>query len=583
MSANAEIARIFDEMAVVLELTGANPFRAVAFERAARALRDMTVDVAGIATREQLMEIDGIGEGTAGRILQFLETGRIKEHDDLLAKVPAGLLEVLEVPGLGPKTVRMLWEKAGVTSMDTLREKLEAGALDDLPRMGEKTIQNIRESIAFKGKSGRRMRLGEAMPLAEAIVSHLKAVKGARRVEYAGSLRRGRETVGDIDVLATTSDPAAMSEAFRGMPGVTKVLAAGETKSSVRLEPGVQVDLRVVDEGALGAALMYFTGSKEHNVKLRERAIRYRYKLNEYGLFPADAPDESPPVAARDEAGIYQALELPWIPPELREDQGELALQQTPRLIELADIKAELHAHTIASDGKMTIDELAEAAAARGFHTVAVTDHSVSSAMAGGLTPERLLRHIDAVREAAARHKKITLLVGSEVDIHPDGRLDYDDDLLAKLDVVVASPHASLRQDPETATRRLVAAASHPLVHVLGHPTGRMLNQREGLNPDMQAVIAAAVEHGTALEINAQSMRLDLRDAHVRAAVAAGALLAIDTDAHRPEHFDMLRYGILTARRGGLVPAQCINAWPRVRLQRWLKAKGRGKRTAARE
>jgi DNA polymerase (family 10) len=366
-----------------------------------------------------------------------------------------------------------------------------------------------------------------------------------------------------------------MSEAFRSMHGVTKVLAAGETKSSVRLESGVQVDMRVVDEDAFGAAHLYFTGSKEHNVKLRERAIRYKYKLNEYGLFPAEGGDAAPPLAAGDEAGIYKALDLPWIPPELREDQGELDLKETPRLIELDDIKAELHAHTIASDGRMTIDELADAAAARGFHTVAVTDHSVSSALAGGLTPERLLRHIDAVREAAERHKKITLLVGSEVDIHPDGRLDYDDDLLAKLDVVIASPHASLRQDPETATRRLVAAVSHPLVHVLGHATGRMINQREGLSPDMAAVIAAAVEHGTALEINAQTMRLDLRDVHVRAAVAAGALLAINTDAHRPEHFDMLRYGILTARRGGLVASQCINAWPKVKLHKWLKARHR--------
>ncbi len=564
MAANAELARIFQEMSAILELTGANAFRVNAYARASRVLNDLTTDVADTADHKQLVAIEGIGDGTAKKILSFLDTGMVKEHRTLLDEVPRGLLELLEISGLGPKTVRVLWEQGGVTDMASLIKKLDGGELEKLPRMGAKTIANIRESVAFAASSGRRARLGQTLPLAEQIVEYLRRVPGTTRVEYAGSLRRGRETIGDIDVLATTADPGALHAAFQTMPGVIKVLVAGETKSSVRLDPGVQVDLRVVDAASFGAALLYFTGSKDHNVVLRERAVRMKMSLNEYGMTGGD------PVAADNEESIYRALGLPYIPPELREDRGELALAETPKLIEIGDIRAELHAHTVASDGRFTIEQLARAAADRGYHTVAVTDHSPSSAQANGLSPDRLLEHIDAVRAADAAIEGITVLAGSEVDILADGRLDYDDELLARLDLVVASPHSTLRQEPDVATKRLLAAVRHPLVHILGHPTGRIVNRREGLTPDIPQLVEAAAEHDTALELNANSLRLDLRDVHVRAAVEAGALVAINTDAHQTEHFEELRYGIMTARRGWLTPERCVNTWTAAKLMKWL-------------
>ena len=581
MPANADLSRIFEQMSKILELTGANPFRVNAHGKVARILADLTVDVSQLADDPaKLTAIDGIGEASAKKIVEYLKTGRVKERDELLKEIPKGLLEVMEIPGLGPKTVKLMWERAGVTDVETLKAKLNTGELAQLPRMGTKTVQNIKESIEFIALSGKRIRLGEALPVARQIVERLRGVKGTKQVECAGSLRRGKETIGDIDILASTTNPEAISRVFRSMAGVVKVLAAGETKSSVRLDTGIQVDLRVIDEKSFGAALMYFTGSKQHNVLMRERAVKKDLRLNEYGLF-AGAGRESGarqsrgarPVAARTEQEVFAALALPWVPPEIREDRGEFELTSTPNLIDLSDIKAELHAHTVASDGKMTIDQLAMEAKARGFHTVAVTDHSRSSIQANGLSPKRLREHIDAVREANERIKGITILAGSEVDIHADGRLDYDDELLAELDVVIASPHSALRQDAKAATRRLVAAISHPLVHVLGHPTGRLINKREGLHPDINALIQAALEHDTALEINANYQRLDLRDVHVKAAVDAGALIAINTDAHTPDHFDFLRFGILTARRGWLTPKQCINAWTKQKLHTWLHAK----------
>jgi DNA polymerase (family 10) len=538
MSANAELARIFQEMAIVLELTGANPFRVNAHTRVARTLGDLKADVTDFADQEKLTAIDGIGPGTAKKILEYLETGRVAEHDQLLEQIPGGLLEVLGVPGLGPKTVKLLWEKAGVTDLHTLQMKLDSGEIEKLPRMGAKTIQNIKNAMAFAAAAGGQTRLGDAMPIAEAVIAHLASLEGALAVECAGALRRGTETVREIDVVAAAVKPEALREAFDAM----------------NLEPAVPVNLRVVEPESFGLALLEATGSDEHVAALRVRGL----------------PPESP---GADEAGIYADLDLPLIPPELREGSGELELVEVPALLVLDDVRAELHAHTTASDGWMSIDELAECARARGFHTVAVTDHSRSSAQANGLSPDRLRRHIEAVREADQRVDGITILAGSEVDILSDGRLDYDDDLLGELDIVVASPHSALRQEPETATRRLVKAIEHPLVHVLGHPTGRLINRREGMHPDIDRLVAAAVEHSTALEINANPYRLDLRDVDVKAAVDAGALLSVNTDAHGPEHFDFLGYGVLTARRGWLPPSACINAWSAERLGQWLKSK----------
>ncbi|MBL8757512.1 MAG: DNA polymerase/3'-5' exonuclease PolX, partial [Phycisphaerae bacterium] len=364
---------------------------------------------------------------------------------------------------------------------------------------------------------------------------------------------------------------------------------AGEAPSpAASAGKSVQVDLRVVPEASWGSALMYFTGSKDHNVRLRERALKMGLTLNDYGLFPNDDHETPPqergikPVASRTEQEVFKALGLPYIPPELREDRGEVALKKTPTLVEVADIRAELHAHTAASDGELSIEDLARAAMARGFHTLAVTDHSKSSVIANGLSPERLRTHAAAVRAAGKHIKGITLLAGSEVDILADGSLDYDDDLLGTLDVVVASPHTALSQAPELATRRLLRAVEHPMVHILGHPTGRLILRRSGLSPDMGAIIAAAVEHRVALEINAHWMRLDLRDTHVKAAVDAGCLIAINCDVHASSDFDNLRFGVLTGRRGWLPPEQCVNTWAADRLHEWLRSKQGGRRRGGR-
>ncbi|MDA1025925.1 MAG: DNA polymerase/3'-5' exonuclease PolX [Planctomycetota bacterium] len=580
MSMNEDIAKIFEELATLLELTGANGFRVNAHAKIARVVEGLTTDLGEPARSEgglkAIEAIDGIGKSSAQKIVEFATLGTVAELEQLRASVPDGLREVMKVPGLGPKTVRRLWQEAEIESIGDLEAAIDDGRLKALPRMGQKTIDNIRESIDFMKTAGDRRRLGTAMPIAERLVAAMQAIPGVRKVAYAGSLRRGQETIGDLDLLVTTTDPTAASEAFRTQSGVTKILVAGETKSSVRLEDGIQVDLRVVPEEVWGAALMYFTGSKDHNVALRERAIGRGLRLNEYGLFPDDGEDGPPQqrgvvaIASATEAEIYQALDLPWIPPELRVDRDEFDLEVPNDLITVDAIRAELHSHTTASDGRLTIEELAVAARAAGRTVLAITDHSRSSAQANGLDEDRLRMHIDAIREADARIEGIRLLAGSEVDIHADGSLDYEDDVLALLDVVVASPHASLRQDPDTATARLCAAARHPLVSIIGHPTGRLIGTRKGLEPDIEQLITAAIEGGTALEINANPYRLDLRDIHVRAAVDAGCLISINTDAHRAEHLEFIRYGVMTGRRGRLRIPGCLNAWPEERLLEWL-------------
>lgn len=589
MAANEALAGRLHEMAALLELSGADSFKASAHARAARAIEGLESDVASLADdREALLAIEGVGAKMADKIAEFVRTGRIAEHEALRKEVPEGVVALLAIPGLGPKTVRAMWQEGGITSLAALKKSIESGAIFSLPRMGAKTVENIKKSLEFGEKSAGRVRLGQALPLAEAIVARLGDLAGVKQTAYAGSLRRGRETVGDIDIVVAASSAGGhkASEAFRAMPGVTQVLVAGESKSSVRFAlPGaageVQVDLRVVEPEQFGAALLYFSGSKEHNVRLRQRALKRGMTLNEYGLFPEDDEKTPPqergvkPVASKSEEDIYEALGLPFVPPELREDQGECDAPPGHEwgLLTLADIKAELHAHTTASDGKMSIEELANAAKARGFHTIAVTDHSKSQPLAGGLSPERLIEHIDAIHAARKKVKGITILAGSEVDILPDGTLDYQDDVLMRLDLVVASPHNSLKQDDADATERMVRAASHPLVHIVGHPTGRLINAREGLSPDMKKVAVAAAKHATALEINCNFMRLDLRDAHVRVALAAGADIAIDCDVHHPADFEQLRYGVATARRGGLTPERCVNAWDAKRLTAWVKKK----------
>ncbi|MCC6230168.1 MAG: DNA polymerase/3'-5' exonuclease PolX [Phycisphaerales bacterium] len=600
MSFNSEVALRLERIAVMLELLGEDSFRSAANSRASRTIADLATDLEPIAHDQgKLRVIQGIGPKIAEKISEFHRTGRIEEHDELIAKVPPGLFPLLDVAGLGPKTIRTLWTQGGVVDRASLDRIIADGSILSLPRMGEKSVEKLKASLAFASSaSNSRLPLGMAMPLAEAIVEHLRTLAGVKHVSYAGSLRRGRDTVGDLDFIVGSDDTHAsrILKAFAEMPLVSTVLVHGETKCSVRLRlessstrwgedqggpPAreIQADLRVIDDSCFGAALMYFTGSKDHNVAMRQRALSRGQTLNEYGLFPNDDESTPPqsrgikPVAAKSERVIYAALGLPEIPAEIRENRGEMDLAEVPTLISIDQIRAELHAHTTASDGRLTILELATEAKRRGFHTIAVTDHSKSSAVAGGLSPERLREHIKAVHAARDQIDGITILAGSEVDILADGELDYDDDLLEKLDIVVASIHAGLSQDAATATKRLLRVIRHPLVHIIGHPTGRLVNRRPGVSPDIGEITAAAREHRTVLEINAHWMRLDLRDAHVRAAVDAGCLLSIDCDVHDREDFDNLRYGVLTGRRGWLPTDRCINAWAAERLHEFLGEK----------
>ena len=585
MASNAEVAAAFEELAVLSEILGANVFKVNAFRKAARAVEALSGEATAMSVVE-LKGIDGLGASTAAKVHEFAETTTMSELEELRAQVPAGLKEVLAIQGIGPKTARALWLDAGVVDLASLKKAIDSGAVEKLPRMGAKTIANMKEAIAFAESSRGRVRIAEALPLAERMVAELGRLPFVERVAYAGSLRRGKETIGDIDILASSTEPAKLMEAFRARDEVAKVLASGETKTSVQTASGVQVDLRVVPLDRFGAALQYFTGSKEHNVALRERAIARGFKLNEYGLFKVGADgavaDGAEPAAAREERDIYAALGLDWMEPTMREDRGEIRAfdieapghgAKHVAVVTLADIKAELHSHTTASDGAMSIDELIEAAAARGFHNIAITDHSKSQFQANGLDDKRLRAHIEAIHEARRRHATMQIWAGSEVDILADGSLDYGDDLLAELDWVVASPHNALKQEPRAATDRLLKAIAHPLVHVIGHPTGRIVNGRPGLEPAMNELFAAAKDHGTALEINAHHMRLDLRDVHVRGAVDAGCMLAIDCDVHGREDFDELRYGVMTAQRGWLPKAQCLNCMDAKALDAWRRKK----------
>ena len=571
---NQTLAGIFEQMGQLMEVQGANRFKVIAFQKAARVLGELPEDIADLPP-EQWTQIDGIGKGVAERIGEYLETGQIADHLAMLEAVPAGVLDMLGISGLGPKTVALLWQQGGVQTLDELKQKLEAGELTDLKGFGKKKAEQVLKSIAFAATASERHRLGSAMQLAEAIVADLSGLASVQRCTYAGSLRRGKETIGDVDILvaAAEDDRSAIAERFKTLSFVTEIIADGQTKTSVRTSPGIQADLRVVAPESFGAALMYFTGSKEHNVAMRERAQSMGMTLNEYGLKKLD---DDTTVASVEEEDIFAALGLAYVPPELREDRGELKLAEQNKLPELLTIKhiqSELHTHTTASDGVWTIREIAQAAIERGYHTLAITDHSKGQVQANGLNEDRLVKHIEAIREVAAEVKdQLVLLAGSEVDILTDGRLDYADELLAELDVVVASPHVSLAQDPKKATARLLKAIENPYITILGHPTGRLVLRREGLSPDIKSLVLAAKDRGIALEINANHYRLDLRDTHARLALDHGVKLAINTDAHGPADLDQLRFGVLTARRAGATTADIVNAMTKTQLAKWLKS-----------
>ncbi len=548
---------MFGRIADALELKGETGFRVLAYRKAARALVDLGADIETLDAEAKLEKVPGIGAGIAKKIHEYVSTGRMQKYDDVVSSVPPGLFEMLDIQGVGPKTVKQLHDKLGVKTPAELKQAIESGRFAELPGMGEKKGANILHSIRNEELTGERMYLDEAFELAEAVMDHMRRCRSARQLANAGSLRRGKETIGDIDILAVGVKPADMIEHFTTHPRVKNVLASGGTKASVLFESrgkARQVDLRVLSEPEYGAALQYFTGSKDHNVALRALAQKQGLKLSEYGLFR----DEKR-VAGRTEQEVYAALGLPYIEPELRENRGEIeaaAEDCLPRLVSARNIRSDLHIHTSASDGSASFDEMIEACRKRGYTHVAIADHSMSVGYAGGLSADALLRHCDHVDEFNARSSDLRVLKSSEVDIKADGSLDYPDRVLERLDLVVASIHQGFKKD---ATKRMSSALANPLVHLIAHPTGRIIGRREGYDIDLEHVIECAAKNRKILEINAFHARLDLNDIWARRAARAGVKLAINTDAHAPGDLDWMRYGVVVARRAWLTKSDVVN------------------------
>jgi DNA polymerase (family 10) len=565
---NAEIAAIFQRLADIIEIKGGAFFRANAYRKVARILEDLPGDVAALVESGELLNTDGIGKGTADAIVEYLERGKVTRYEEEKQSIPKGLVELLSIPGLGPKTIGLLWRELDVKSLKSLKRALRSKKILTLPGMGEKKVQNIEAGIrVYESRSG-RLTLGAVVPPAQATVEELKKVTGIDEIEVAGSIRRWRETIGDVDILALSSKPGPVIEAFTNLPRVTEVLAAGSTKASVRVEDGLQMDLRVVPPDVYGAALMYFTGSQAHNVKLRGLAQSKGLKLSEYGVFKGDRR-----LAGRTEEAVMKKLGLAFIPPELREDRGEVeaALEGSlPDLVELSDIRGDLHVHSDYSDGHNTIEEVARAAKARGYSYVSINDHSHSLGVAHGLTLERLIEQGEEIERVNKRVKGVTVLRGTEVDILSDGSVDFPDDVLEKLDVVVASVHSGFQQSRDKMTGRIVSAIENPHVDIIGHPTGRLLGTRPAYEVDLERVFRAAADTGTALEMNAWHERLDLNDVNARRAAEMGIGIAISTDSHHIDQLWMMELGVRTARRGWLGKKNVLNAMTKSALLKAL-------------
>jgi DNA polymerase (family 10) len=570
---NPEIVALFTEIGDYLEVKGENPFRVRAYRRAAQAIEGLAEDVAALAARNALLEVPGIGKDLAGKITEYLSSGAIGYLEELRAEIPAGVIELMGIHGVGPKTAKLLYEQVGVDSVEKLEALARAHRLAGLPGIKAKTEENILKGIAVWRSGRERTPLGAALLLAEEILPRLRALPEVRQIEAAGSLRRMKETVKDIDILVTSESPARVMEVFVGLPNVAEVLAHGETKSSVRLREGIQADLRVVEPESFGAALQYFTGSKQHNIRVRELAQRRGLKVSEYGVFEERSNRR---VAGATEEEVYAAVGLPWVPPELREDGGEIeaALEgRLPLLVSVADIRGDLQMHSTWSDGAHPVAELVEGVRAKGYRYMALTDHSRAVTVAGGMTEERLLRMAEEVQALNRKLRGFRVLAGCEVDILGDGRLDFPDEILRRLDIVLVSVHSRFKMSRDEMTARIVRAVSHPLVHILAHPTGRLIGERAAYEVDMEAVLAAARQAGTAVEINASPSRLDLNDHHARRAKDLGIPVVINTDAHRIGQLDYMRFGVSVARRAWLGPQDVLNTRAEGDLLAWLERK----------
>jgi DNA polymerase (family 10) len=560
-----QVAAILDEIGTLLELQGENPFKCNAYHNAARTVDQLSGSLADEIQSGHLGELRSIGESLREKITTLATTGRLPYYEELKAKFPSGVLDLLRVQGLGPKKVKALYEELGIDDLDKLRAACQADQVAKLKGFGAKTQQKILEGLDFLAQMGQRVRLDQALPLALSLLEGLGEAPGIHRMELCGSLRRRRETIKDIDILISTDNPAPIMERFVSLPGVVQILGHGETKSSVIVAAGagrehrilMNADLRVVDDKQFPYALLYFTGSKDHNVRLRGRAQEYGLKLNEYEL-----AGDSRKVRCKDEADIYKALDLDYIPPELREDTGEIqaaADHQLPHLLEADDLRGTFHCHTDWSDGAATLEEMVEAAKNLGYKYLGIADHSQSLTVANGLTPDRVRKQQKTIDDLAKKVSGIHIFKGTECDILPDGSLDFDDELLASFDYVVASVHSHFNMTDQEMTARMVKAVSHPRVTMLGHATGRLLMRREGYKVDLEAVLKAAARHGTMIEINAHPMRLDLDWIHCKRAKELGVELVINPDAHSTSDLEYVPYGVDVARRGWLEKKDVFN------------------------
>jgi len=578
---NAVLSELFDQMADIMEILGEDRFRINSYRKVARVIGDIPTDVETLLATGDLAKVPGIGKSSLAKIEEFVKTGAIGAHQQLLEKVPPELPELLSIPGIGPKGVKAVYEQLKVTSIAELKTAIETGAVAKLPGFGEKKAAAIARGIAFLETSTGRIRLDQALEAAEVVRGFLRGLAGIHRIQTAGSLRRWAETIGDVDILVAAkkgkgSDEAGgrIIEAFTGAGFVREVLAAGPTKGSAIIQTQttpVHVDVRVVPQASFGAAAQYFTGSKQHNVRLREIAVKAKLKLNEYGLFKGDKM-----VAGPLEEDIYQKLGLDYVRPLLREDRGEVEAAKShslPDVIQPEDIISDFHMHTTASDGECEILDLVEAAKALGYQYICITDHSKSSAIANGLSAKQLARQIQQIRKINDTLKGFTILAGSEVDILANGALDFDDKLLAELDFVIASIHSGLASPRQKVTARTLKAMDNPYVNCIGHPTGRLIGQREAMDIDMAAVTEHAAQTQTALEVNANPWRLDLKDIHCRMAIDAGVKLVIGTDAHSAAGLGLMSFGVATAARGWATRPDVLNTLPTAKIKSWAKNK----------
>ncbi|MCR4337245.1 MAG: DNA polymerase/3'-5' exonuclease PolX [Candidatus Omnitrophica bacterium] len=564
---NLEIAQIFERMSKLLEIQGEIVFKIRAYERAAENIANLTEDIAKLREEKRLSEVGGLGTALQEKIGEYLDTGKIHAYEELIQKIPESLLDVMNVPSVGPKKAKLFFDELKIKDIEGLRKSADQGKLLELPGIQAKTVENILKGIKVLQAGQERMNLGVAVDLSDQIIAQLKKLKSVKKISVAGSLRRMKETIRDIDILVVSLDPQKVMDAFVSLPQVKSVNVHGETKSSILTNENIQVDLRVIDEKIFGAALLYFTGSKNFNVKLRQIAIKEHKKVSEYGIFSVKGDSEKT-LASKTEEDCFQALGFPYIPPELREDIGEKELfgdegfakiKKVPSLLELEDIKGEWHVHSTYSDGHDTICAMAESARQRGYQYLAISDHSPRLRVAGGVSVEDLKKKKKEIDELNGGYKDFRILFGTEVEIDSDGNLDYNDKILSEFDIVIAAIHSGFEQSRDKLTRRLVKACSHKSVNAIAHPTGVHLGKRDPYDIDFKEVCKAAVDHNTYLEINAFPHRLDLNSAHVYFARSQGVRFVINTDAHRAEHMGLMKFGVAVARRGWLTKKDVVN------------------------